>query len=166
MKIEIIKMEKYHWENVKDIYFQGISTNIATFQRSVPTFQEWDSSHIKECRLVASFGEKVLGWTALSKVSSRCVYNGVAEVSIYIGEEFRGKGVGKALLNALIKESEENGFWTLQSGIIRENVKSIELHKMCGFRELGIREKVARMSNGVWHDVVLMERRSAVTGIN
>jgi phosphinothricin acetyltransferase len=107
-----------------------------------------------------------LGWGALSPTSSRCVYAGVAEVSIYIGDQYRGKGIGKTLLTELVRLSEENGFWTLQSGIIKENSASIELHKKCGFRELGIREKVGKMGNGIWHDVVLVERRSKVVGID
>jgi len=102
----------------------------------------------------------------LSPTSSRAVYAGVAEVSIYIGEKYKGQGIGKVLLTNLISASEENGFWTLQSGIIRENVASIALHKKCGFREIGIREKIAKTNEGIWHDVVLMERRSKVVGID
>jgi phosphinothricin acetyltransferase len=166
MNFKIVEMKRDHWESVGKIYYEGIKTNKATFQSNIPTFEEWDRGHIDECRLVAISEKEILGWAALSKVSSRCVYGGVAEVSIYIGEEYRGNGVGTALLNALVKESEENGFWTLQSGIIKENSSSIELHKKCGFRKIGIREKVAKMSNGLWHDVVLMERRSSIVGID
>lgn len=131
----------------------------------MPQWENWDNNHIKACRLAAHSGNKVLGWGALSKVSGRCVYAGVAEVSIYIGEEYRGQGIGTAILTRLVKLSEENGFWTLQSGIIRENTSSISLHKSCGFREIGVREKVGKMSSGLWHDVVLMERRSKIVGI-
>ncbi|MBV7271363.1 N-acetyltransferase [Clostridium sp. PL3] len=166
MNYEIGVMIKEDWEEVARIYLEGINTGKATFQSDIPAWENWNNSHITSCRLVARLGNKILGWAALSPTSSRCVYAGVAEVSIYIGEEYRGKGIGKALLTNLVKLSEEDGFWTLQSGIIRENAASIALHKACGFRELGIREKVAKMSNGKWHDVVLMERRSKVVGVN
>jgi L-amino acid N-acyltransferase YncA len=165
MNFAIKEMTKEDWQAVSKIYLEGIQTGIATFQTSIPTWEEWDNGHTKTCRLVACSGKEVLGWVALSPTSSRCVYAGVAEVSIYIGQEFRGQGVGSALLRNVIKLSEENGFWTLQSGIIKENIESIELHKKCGFREIGIREKISRMSNGIWHDVVLMERRSNIVGI-
>lgn len=166
MNYEIGAMTKEDWEEVARIYLEGINTGKATFQSDIPTWENWNNGHITSCRLVARLGTKVLGWAALSPTSSRCVYAGVAEVSIYIGEEYRGKGIGKALLTNLVRLSEENGFWTLQSGIMRENTASISLHKTCGFREIGIREKVAKMSNGKWHDVVLMERRSKVVGVD
>ncbi|MFW2487821.1 N-acetyltransferase family protein [Clostridium chromiireducens] len=166
MNYTIEEMKKSDWEEVAKIYFEGINTGIATFQNSIPTFEEWDNGHVVSCRLVARSEEKVLGFAALSPTSSRAVYSGVAEVSIYIGENYRGLGIGQSLLLNLIRLSEENNFWTLQSGIIRENAASIELHKKCGFREIGIRENVAKMDNGVWHDTVLMERRSKIVGIN
>lgn len=165
MNYTIEEMKEFDWEEVSKIYLEGINTGIATFQNSIPTYDEWNSGHIKSCRLVTKSDGKVLGFAALSPTSSRLVYSGVAEVSIYIGENYRGLGIGKALLTNLIKLSEENNFWTLQSGIIRENTSSIELHKKCGFREIGIREKVAKMDNGIWHDTVLMERRSKAVGI-
>lgn len=163
---KIEEMSSGDWKGVAKAYMDGINTSIATFQADIPTWEEWDNSHIKVCRLVARLEDKILGFAALSPTSSRCVYKGVAEVSIYIGNEYRGKGVGTALLTKLVEMSEKEGFWTLQSGIIRENIASIELHKKCGFRELGVRERVGKMSNGVWHDVVLMERRSKVVGID
>jgi len=166
MNYTIENIVQEDWESIANIYLEGISTGKATFQTDVPTWEQWDSSHTRTCRLVARLDDKILGWSALSPTSSRCVYAGVAEVSIYIGKEFRGQGIGTSLLNRLISLSEENGFWTLQSGIIRENVESIELHKNCGFREIGVREKLGKMSNGKWHDVVLMERRSKITGIS
>lgn len=166
MNYKIEEMTKADWADVVKIYLQGINTGKATFQTEAPNWEDWDKGHIKTCRLVARLGNVVLGWVALSPTSSRCVYAGVAEVSIYIGEEYRGESIGSALLTNLVKLSEENGLWTLQSGIIKENTASIALHKKCGFREIGIREKVAKMSNGVWHDVVLMERRSDVVGVN
>lgn len=166
MDYTIEKMKKSDWDGVSQIYLEGINTGIATFQNSVPTFEAWDNGHIESCRLVAKSNGKVLGFITLSATSSRCVYSGVAEVSIYVGENYRGLGIGHALMIDMIKLSEENNFWTLQSGIIKENVASIELHKSCGFREIGIREKIAKMDNGIWHDTVLMERRSKLVGIN
>lgn len=161
MDYKIDTMKNADWNQVAEIYLEGINTKKATFQTEVPTFEEWDNGHIESCRLVARTEDmKILGWVALSKTSSRCVYMGVAEVSIYIGEKFKGIGIGKALLKKVIEESEENGFWTLQSGIIIENEASIELHKKCGFRIVGTREKIAKMDNETWHDVVFMERRS------
>jgi L-amino acid N-acyltransferase YncA len=160
------EMKQSDWKQVADIYLEGIKTGLATFAAEVPTFEDWDNSHVSSYRLVARSGDNVLGWAALSPTSSRCVYAGVAEVSIYIGEKYKGQGVGTALLTSLIKASEENGFWTLQSGIIRENLASIELHRNCGFREVGIREKVGKMNNKDWLDVVLMERRSKTVGID
>lgn len=165
MNYTIDEMKESDWEEVSKIYLEGINTGIATFQNSIPTFEEWNNGHIKPCRLVAKSADKVLGFIALSPTSSRSVYSGVAEVSIYIGENYRGLRIGQSLMTKLIKLSEENNFWTLQSGIIRENAASIKLHKQCGFRKIGIREKVAKMSNGVWHDTVLMERRSKIVGI-
>lgn len=166
MKYKIEQMVQADWKQVANIYLEGIKTGIATFQAEVPTFEAWDNSHISSCRLVARLGDNVLGWGALSPTSSRAVYAGVAEVSIYIGEKYKGQGIGKVLLTNLISASEENGFWTLQSGIIRENVASIALHKKCGFREIGIREKVGKMNNKNWNNVVLMERRSKIVGID
>jgi phosphinothricin acetyltransferase len=165
MDYTIEKMKKSDWDGVSQIYLEGINTGIATFQDSVPTFEAWDNGHIESCRLVAKSNGKVLGFITLSATSSRCVYSGVAEVSIYVGENYRGLGIGHALMIDMIKLSEENNFWTLQSGIIKENVASIKLHKSCGFREIGIREKIAKMDNGIWHDTVLMERRSKLVGI-
>ncbi|MBZ9689304.1 N-acetyltransferase family protein [Clostridium estertheticum] len=166
MEYKIEEMTPADWQQVANIYLQGIKTGIATFQSEVPTYENWNNNHISSCRLVARSGDNVLGWGVLSATSSRCVYKGVAEVSLYIGEKYKGQGIGKVLLTKLIKVSEENGFWTLQSGIIRENAWSIALHKKCGFREIGIREKVAKMNNENWLDVVLMERRSKVVGID
>lgn len=166
MNYIIDEMTQNDWEQVSNIYLEGIQTGKATFQSEIPSWENWNKSHISSCRLVARSGNEVLGWTALSATSSRCVYAGVAEVSIYIGQKYREHGIGKMLLESLVNLSEKNGFWTLQSGIIRKNSSSIALHKKCGFREIGIREKVAKMNNGEWHDVVLMERRSKVIGID
>lgn len=168
MEYKIEEMKSSDWEQVKNIYLEGIKTGIATFQTecNIPTFETWNNDHINSCRLVARSENNILGWAALSPTSSRCVYSGVAEVSIYIGVKYKGQGIGTALLRNLIKLSEENGFWTLQSGIIKENTASISLHKKCGFREIGIREKIAKMNNGEWMDVILMEKRSDVVGID
>jgi phosphinothricin acetyltransferase len=166
MDYKIETMTHKDWDGVAKIYLEGINTGKATFQSEIPSWEAWNNGHIEACRIVARLGDKILGWAALSPTSSRCVYAGVAEVSIYIGEEYRGQGIGKAILDTLVKRSEEKGFWTLQSGIIKENTASIELHKSCGFREIGIRERVAKMNNVIWHDVVLMERRSKKVGID
>jgi len=166
MNYKIDEMVKTDWQQVSNIYLEGIKTGKATFQTEVPTWENWNSGHLNSCRLVARLGNNVLGWGALSPTSSRCVYSGVAEVSIYIGGENRGQGLGKILLKRLVELSEENGFWTLQSGIIKENISSIKLHEKCGFREIGTREKISKMNNGKWHDVVFMERRSKVVGMD
>ncbi|WKB35632.1 N-acetyltransferase family protein [Terrilactibacillus sp. S3-3] len=160
MEYRIDDMQPADWDQVKDIYLEGIKTGIATFQTECPSWDNWNQNHIDSCRLVARSGNTVLGWAALSPTSSRKCYAGVAEVSIYISGKYKGKGIGTALLKSVVRISEDKGFWTLQSAIIRENAASIALHQKCGFRELGIREKVAKMENGKWHDVVLMERRS------
>ncbi len=166
MKYLIERMTENHWERVKEIYLQGIHSNLATFQTVVPEWEPWNSGHTIECCFVVIVQGKVAGWVAISPVSSRCCYQGVGEVSLYIDEAFRGEGIGTFLLNYLVLESEKQGFWSLYSAIIKENEVSILLHKKCGFRKIGIREKLAKMkSTGKWHDVVLMERRSTVIGI-
>lgn len=164
MEYVITEMREADWKQVSDIYIEGINTKIATFQSEAPSWVEWDSGHSKTCRLVARLEDEILGWAAISPVSSRCVYAGVAELSIYISAKFRGQKVGTMLLEEMIKLSEENGYWTLQSGIIKENIASLNLHKKCGFREIGYRERLGRMDNGKWHDVVLVERRSEKEG--
>lgn len=161
MAYKIIEMSPSDWSEVSKIYILGIETGFATFQTVAPSYEDWDIGHISTCRLVAKKEDQVIGWAALSPVSSRCVYAGVAEVSIYIDPAFKGMQVGTSLLNALIKASEAEGFWTLQSGIIKENESSIKLHEKCGFRVIGYREKVGKMPTGKWHDVVLVEKRSA-----
>jgi len=164
MNFTIDEMKEIDWNQVSVIYMEGIETKLATFQSEAPSWKEWDKSHIEACRLVARSGNEILGWAALSPTSSRCVYKGVSEVSVYIGKSFRGMGIGSSLLKELVHLSEEAGFWSLQSGIIRENISSIHLHEKCGFRVIGIKEKPAKMESGEWHDVVLMERRSKLIG--
>ena len=166
MNFAIAEMEMSDWAQVAAIYRAGIKTEIAVFQKDVPCWEEWDQSHCRACRLVARSGNTILGWAALSPTSNRCVYAGVAEVSVYVDEAHRGQGIGEVLVNHLIKRSEETGYWTLQGGIIKENTPSRELSKKCGFREIGIREKLGKMDNGKWHDVVLVERRSQSVGID
>lgn len=162
--VEIIDMEIPHWEEVKRIYLEGIATGHATFQVSAPEWEEWDSSHLASCRLVAVEDAIVLGWAALTPVSGRCVYAGVAEVSVYVAEKARGKGIGRKLLGALVTESEKHELWTLQAGIFPENEASIQLHIKSGFRMIGKRERIGKM-NGEWRDTALLERRSKLIGI-
>ncbi|MFZ0913781.1 MAG: N-acetyltransferase family protein [Candidatus Korobacteraceae bacterium] len=157
-------MTKQHWDAVREIYGQGIATGNATFETSVPDWKEWDERHLQSCRLIARWDRKVLGWAALSRVSSRRVYEGVAEVSIYVADEARGHGVGGELLGAMVEASEQNGIWTLQAGILAENAVSISLHQRAGFRIVGTRERIGCM-DGRWRDTVLMERRSTVVGV-
>lgn len=148
------------WPAVSRIYQEGMDTNLATFQSECPTWKEWDDSHLKDCRLVITKDGEVLGWAALTAVSGRCVYAGVAEVSIYIAQDCKGQGAGKVLLLELLGCSEENGYWTLQSGIMQDNTASIRLHESCGFRMVGYREKIGRDRFSVWRNTVLMEKRS------
>lgn len=164
MPVAIQPLRPEDWEAVRAIYLEGIATGNATFAPSAPEWEQWDSGHLKTCRLAARSGDSILGWAALSPVSARCVYAGVAEVSIYVAERARARGIGIALLDALILQSEINGIWTLQAGIFPENEPSIRLHKRAGFRIVGVRERVGQM-NGRWRDVVLMERRSSVAGV-
>lgn len=161
--MEIKPITNDNFLELLEIYSQGLATNIATFQNELPKWEDWDKGHLAFCRISIYENDEMLGWTALSPVSSRCVYSGVAEVSIYVAQEARGKGIGKILLNELIKQSESNEIWTLQSGIFAENQNSIKLHGKCGFRIVGYREKIGK-KNGVWKDNVLMERRSKNIG--
>jgi L-amino acid N-acyltransferase YncA len=151
-------MRESDWDSIRAIYIQGIATGNATFAATPPEWQDWDETHLRSCRLVAESDSSVIGWAALSPYSRREVYSGVAEVSVYVAESARGQGAGAALLSALAKASEEEGFWTLQAGIFPENEASIRLHRRCGFRIIGTRERIGQM-NGCWRDVVLMERR-------
>lgn len=157
-------MRRDDWECVRSIYLEGIATGDATFETEAPSWDTWNNAHLSSCRLVARDADSVLGWAALSPVSSRCVYGGVAEVSVYVAAMARAKGIGRALLTELIVESERNGIWTLQAGILAENTASIAIHRGSGFREVGRREKLGKLK-GEWRDVVLMERRSSVVGI-
>ena len=162
--IAIEAMSEKDWLFVREIYAEGISTGNATFETSPPEWKSWDSGHLQTGRLVARLQNQIAGWAALSGVSSRCVYAGVAEVSVYVAREFRGRGIGGKLLAALIESSERDGIWTLQAGIFPENVASVEMHKKHGFRIVGARERLGSMG-GRWRDVLLLERRSKVSGI-
>jgi len=153
------------WPAVARIYREGIATGQSTFNTDAPSWEEWDAGHLAHCRLVAEAGGEVLGWAALIAVSDRCVYAGVAEESVYVGEAARGRGVGRALLAGLIAASEAHGIWTLQAGIFPENTVSVELHEKLGFRLVGRRERLGRMASGRWRDVLLLERRSTTIGV-
>jgi phosphinothricin acetyltransferase len=162
--ITLENMLPKHWDEVKQIYEDGIATGNATFQHQAPEWEEWNNSHLAESRIIAKEGEMILGWAALTPVSGRCVYVGVAEVSVYVSDKARGKGLGKQLLQKLIEESEANNIWTLQAGIFPENIASIKIHEASGFRILGTRERIGQM-NGKWRDTILMERRSTIIGV-
>jgi len=168
MKYLIDTMKLEDWDQVRAIYLEGINTGNSTFESDAPDWKEWDSSHLPDHRLVVREGNRVLAWAALSPVSIRCVYSGVAELSLYVAREHRGKGVGSALLEAVIHSTEHAGLWTLQGGIFPENTASLYLTKKYGFKEIGRREKIGKMTYGplagTWRDVILVERRSAVVG--
>ena len=159
MIIEINPMDPNHWPDVDRIYREGIATGQATFETTSPSWEKWNTAHLEHSRWVAEIDNQVAGWVALSPVSDRCVYGGVAEVSVYIADNHRGKGIGKVLLNKVIESSEENGIWTLNAATFPENEQSVGLHVKCGFRKIGIREKVGQL-DGVWRDTILMEKRS------
>lgn len=163
MEITFRNFDKNDWTAISTIYKQGIETGNATFQQEVPTWEEWNNNHLKICRIAAIIKDKIVGWCALIPVSSRCVFQGVAEESIYIDQNYRRKKVGEKLLQELINQSEKHNFWTLQAGIFPENIASVQLHQKLGFRIVGIREKLGKMNN-VWRDVIMLERRSSVIG--
>jgi len=163
--MDLKKMESYDWPAVKEIYLQGIATGLATFQTTAPSWEEWDQSHLKHSRFIAQINNQAVGWAALSSVSSRCVYAGVAEVSIYVHEAYRGRRVGAFLMEALVTSSEKQGLWTLQAGVFPENNASIRLHEKFGFRQMGVREKIGKQGD-IWRDTVILERRSKTVGID
>jgi L-amino acid N-acyltransferase YncA len=168
MQFSIRPMTASDWPAARAVYLEGIATGNATFETEVPEWERWDAAHLAACRfvacgLVANDGV-VLGFAALSPVSARKVYAGVAEVSVYVSQQARRAGVGAALLRELVAASEAAGIWTLQAGIFPENHASLRIHERCGFRVLGVRERVGCLA-GAWRDVVLMERRSAIAGV-
>jgi len=164
MNFTIEKMKAEDWVKVQTIYQEGIDNGNATFETTVPEWEEWNRSHLRDCRLVARSGGQILGWAALSPVSGRCAYRGVAEVSLYVKTSARRKGVGKTLLKAIIEQSEAAEIWTLQGCSFRENTASLALQRKCGFRKVGYRERIGQV-NDIWKDVILMERRSKVAGV-
>ena len=165
--MRVREMERSDWERVRAIYEQGIATGLATFESAAPEWEEWDQDYLAVCRLVAETDEPtdVVGWAALSPVSDRCVYGGVAEVSVYVDATSHGKGLGSVLLGRLIEDSEAEGFWTLQAGVFQENEASVRLHERLGFRVVGVREKLGKLG-GEWRDVLLLERRSERVGVS
>lgn len=163
--IEIRPMAPEDWESVRAIYLEGLATGDATFETEAPRWENWDENHLSVPRLVAvsQTEEGVIGWAALARVSPRAVYRGVAEASVYVAYVCRGKGVGKALLKQLIAQSEQKGVWTLQASVFPENIASLALHKLCGFRVVGTRHRIGSL-HGIWRDTVLLERRSERVG--
>lgn len=157
----IDRMLPEDWPEVSRIYLEGIATDQATFQTEGVPWDAWDAAHHDACRLVVRDGTRLAGWAALSPVSQRRVYRGVAEVSVYVAEYARGRGLGRQLMNALVSCSERNGIWTLQASIFRENEASLALHERCGFRVVGVRERIGQ-HHGQWRDTLLLERRSAL----
>ena len=154
------------WAAVRAIFEEGIATGLATFELTAPEWESWNHSHRPDCRLVARDGVgAIVGWAALSRYSARAVYSGVAELSVYVAAKVRGRGVGRTLMAALIAASEEAGIWTLQAGVMADNAASLALHEKCGFRRVGVRERIGRDVDGVWRDVVLLERRSSLVGV-
>jgi L-amino acid N-acyltransferase YncA len=152
-----------HWPAVRAIYEQGIAGGDATFETAAPTWEAWDGGHLPGHRLVADAGGQVVGWAALSPVSERCAYAGVAEASVYVAAAAAGQGVGRALLERLVAGAEAAGIWTVQAGIFPENQASLAVHRRCGFRTVGVRERLGKL-DGRWRDVVLLERRSPRIG--
>ena len=161
--MQIEPMTASDWTEVSRIYEEGIATGNATFETSAPSWEAWDTAHLAKARLVARIDGSIVGWAALSGVSDRCAYAGVAEVSVYVAAHARGKGVGKALLRALIDASEQSGIWTLQAGLFPENESSHAIHLRAGFRDIGRRERLGKLA-GRWRDVLLLERRSTIVG--
>lgn len=159
MQFRINPLEPKHQTEVLVIYKLGIETKNATFNSAIPTWEEWDKSHLQHSRLVIETDDKIVGWIALSPVSSRCNYSGVAEVSVYIHPNFNGLGLASRLMEAMIAESENNRIWTLQSSVFPENEASLKLHEKFGFRKVGYREKISKMDD-IWRDTILLERRS------
>lgn len=164
-EIRFIPITEEDFPEVQEIYAQGIQTGNATFETTLPDWQKWDSSHLKQARIAVVFENRIIGWGALSRVSDRCVYEGVAEISVYIHTDFQGRGIGTLIMKQLIEESERAGIWSLMSGVFPENEVSIHIHLKEGFRIVGTREKIAKL-HGVWRDTVLLQRRSTRVGID
>jgi L-amino acid N-acyltransferase YncA len=165
MGLSIAPMTAEDWPRVADIYRAGMATGNSTFETEVPAWESWDGDHVATPRLVARRDGEVVAWASLSRVSSRCVYDGVAEVSLYVADEVRGQGIGAELLDALIQHSEDAGYWTLYAGVFPENEASLRLFRGRGFRDYGVQERVGKMG-GRWRDVLQLERRSTRAGID
>lgn len=165
MSFLIDQMQPDDWPQVRAIYLQGIAAGQATFETEAPSWDEWDAAHLAVPRLVARESGEVIGWAALGPVSSRRAYAGVAETSIYVASDMHGAGVGRQLLEALVSGSEESQLWTLQAVMFPENAASVALHRACGFREVGRRERISKL-NGVWRDTIVLERRSRNIGVD
>lgn len=163
----LLPMQSVDYPSVSRIFTQGIETGNATYDTSAAVWEDWDAKHLIHSRWVVKSANEgsVLGWAALSPVSSRVVFSGVAELSIYVDTDYLGKGMGNALMEAVVASSEENGIWMLQSGIFPENQASIGMHEKFGFRLVGRRERIGKMANGIWRDIVLLERRSLIVGL-
>jgi L-amino acid N-acyltransferase YncA len=159
--MELEPMRPEDWPAIRAIYEDGIATGDATFETTAPDWPAWDATHLADHRLVARLDGRVVGWAALAPVSDRCAYAGVAEDSIYVALDAQGRGVGRALLIAVVASAERGGIWTVQTGIFPENQASVRLHEACGFRVVGVRERLGRL-HGRWRDVLLLERRSPV----
>jgi phosphinothricin acetyltransferase len=159
MSVTIAPLEPGHWEAVRAIFQDGIEMGMATFEVTPPDWPAWSAAHRPDCRLVALDGDRVVGWAALSPVSARAAYAGVAEVSVYVARRRHGEGIGRRLLEALVAASESAGIWTLQAVVFPQNEASLRLHRRAGFRHVGRRERIARL-RGAWQDTVLLERRS------
>jgi phosphinothricin acetyltransferase len=166
--VTVVPLTREHWPEVERIYAAGIATGHATFESEPPTWEQFDAAKLPGLRLVAVEDGHVVGWAAASAVSDRCVYAGVVEHSVYVDPEASGRGIGRALLDGLVAATEDAGIWTLQSGVFPENAASLALHRAAGFREVGVRKRVGRMTSGPlagrWRDVVLVERRSDRVG--
>ena len=158
--MEVVVARVEDWPAIRAIYEAGIRSGDATFETEAPSWQEWDAAHLSGHRLVARSDGAVVGWAALSPVSSRRVYAGVAEDSVYVAPEAQGRGVGRALLTAIVEGAERAGIWTVEAGVFPENAASLALHARCGFRRVGVRERLGKLGD-VWRDVLLLERRSA-----
>jgi L-amino acid N-acyltransferase YncA len=159
-RAELRRLEAADWPAAARIYWDGIRRGLASFETEVPAWEDWDARHLEEPRLAATVLGELVGWAALSAVSLRPCYRGVAENSVYVAEDWRGRGVGRLLLDALVRRAEGNGIWTIQTSIFPENRASVQLHQRCGFRIVGVRERIGKR-DGLWRDTVLLERRSA-----
>lgn len=155
----IREMTKDDWKQVSAIYLQGIEKGVATFNTTCPSFDDWDREHISSCRFVYVEKGKIVGWIAISPISSRCAYQGCVEMSVYTDDDYQGRGIGTALVKKLVCEAKQQEYWSILSTVISVNAASIALHKKCGFREVGYRERIAKDRFGNWQNTTLFELR-------